>query len=79
VASPNQAAAAMQQKYENESLAQLQALAEEVFGDKTMALDWLQQPNLATDGRPPIDLLSTSDGFERVKNLLLRIEYGVLA
>jgi putative toxin-antitoxin system antitoxin component (TIGR02293 family) len=54
-------------------------LAEEVFGDKETALNWLHQPNLAIDDRAPIDLLQTPDGCDRVKNLLLRIKYGVLA
>jgi hypothetical protein len=54
-------------------------IAESVFGDKTTANDWLREPNLATDERPPIQLLGTSEGFERVKNLLMRIQYGVLA
>jgi uncharacterized protein (DUF2384 family) len=58
---------------------ELEGLAEHVFGDKHVGKEWLRKPNLATDNAPPINLLTTADGFERVKNLLLRIEYGVLA
>ena len=54
-------------------------LANVVFGDNTVATSWLRNPNLATDNQSPVSLLGTSDGFERVKNLLLRIQYGVLA
>jgi putative toxin-antitoxin system antitoxin component (TIGR02293 family) len=60
-------------------IAEIKELSERVFDDKEVATAWLRQPNLATDDKPPIELLGTSDGFERVKNLLLRIQYGVLA
>jgi putative toxin-antitoxin system antitoxin component (TIGR02293 family) len=58
---------------------ELEKLAERVFGDKRIGDEWLNQPNLATDNLRPIDLLSTPEGYDRVTNLLLRIEYGVLA
>lgn len=61
------------------ALSELEGLAEHVFGDKYVASSWLRQANLATDNVPPLDLIGTRTGFERVKNLLLRIEYGVLA
>lgn len=54
-------------------------LATEVFGDEDLGKSWLLEPNLATDDRPPLSLLGTTGGLERVKNLLLRIQYGVLA
>ena len=53
-------------------------LAVRVFGDREVAVNWLRQPNFATDNQPPIQILGTDYGFERVQNLLLRIEYGVL-
>ena len=58
---------------------QIEALAERVLGDQTAARVWLLRPNLATDDKPPLDLLGDPAGFQRVENLLLRIEYGVLA
>jgi len=60
-------------------VAELEALAEQVFGDREVGLRWLREPNLATYNAPPLDLLEGSSGIEQVKNLLLRIEYGVLA
>jgi putative toxin-antitoxin system antitoxin component (TIGR02293 family) len=57
----------------------IEHLAEAVFGDKEVATSWLREPNLATDNKPPVDLLGATEGYERVINLLLRIEYGILA
>ena len=54
-------------------------IAADVFGDEHSSVKWLSEPNLATDNRAPIELMGEKDGFERVKNLLMRIEYGVLA
>ncbi len=54
-------------------------VATAVFEDAQFAKDWLNQPNLATDGKPPIALLGTEEGFGRLELLLRRIEYGVLA
>ncbi len=58
---------------------EIAVLAFTVLDDKNQAVKWLTEPNLATDNRPPIDLIGERDGFDRVKNLLLRVEYGVLA
>jgi uncharacterized protein (DUF2384 family) len=58
---------------------EISTLASVVIGDRLMAVRWLSEPNLATDDRPPIDLIGEPDGFQRVKNLLLRAEFGVLA
>lgn len=57
----------------------INALAISVIGDEVRALNWLKEPNPATDNRAPIELLGEPQGYERVTNLLLRIEYGVLA
>ncbi len=54
-------------------------LAAGIFEDENAAKEWLNQPNLATDEKPPIALLGTEAGFLRVQTLLRRIEYGVLA
>lgn len=65
----------------NTPLTQIQsamALATDVFGDEKVAEEWLGEPNLATDEKPPLALLGTESGFERVRALLQRIEYGVL-
>lgn len=60
-------------------VAQITALASSVFEDKDKAEKWLAEANPATDDRAPIELLGNPKGFERVKNVLLRIEHGVLA
>ena len=62
-----------------EAIGCLEALAEHVFGEKDLAITWLRRSNLSTDDVPPLDLLREPNGFERIKNVLLRIEYGVLA
>ncbi len=53
--------------------------ATEVFGDRAVAERWMQTPNLATDNRPPATLLGSEQGYLRVKALIDRIDYGVLA
>ena len=58
---------------------EISTLASAVIGDRSKATQWLSEPNIATDNRAPIDLIGEKDGYERVKSLLLRIEYGVLA
>ena len=58
---------------------EISALAADVLEDAEQGVRWLSTPNLATDNRAPIELIGEKDGFERVKNLLMRIEYGVLA
>ena len=62
-----------------QQIAAIKQMADTVFGDEKIAESWLSEPNLAMDGKRPVDLLGTEEGFGRVKNLLLRIQYGVLA
>ena len=62
-----------------ESEVRLLVLATSVFGDPTVATVWLGEMNIATGGKPPIALAQTSEGAKHVENLLLRIQYGVLA
>ncbi len=54
-------------------------LASNIFESESAAKEWLNQPNLATDEKPPIALLGTEEGFLRVQTLLHRIENGILA
>lgn len=54
-------------------------LASSIFGDRQVAKEWLSEPNLATDNKPPVALLGSDSGLLRVQTLLHRIEYGVLA
>jgi len=57
--------------------AEILAHATEVFGSRSEAEKWLEQPVMAFEGRKPIDLLATSVGVELVENHLTRLEYGV--
>ena len=57
--------------------AEILAQATAVFGSRSAAEKWLEQPAMALEGRLPIDLLATSVGVEIVENHLTRLEYGV--
>ncbi len=61
------------------SVLEITLLANKVFGNEQTAAEWLKQRHMATDDKAPLELISTGEGFERVKTLLLQIEYGVLA
>ncbi|UHG93238.1 MbcA/ParS/Xre antitoxin family protein [Spirosoma oryzicola] len=53
--------------------------AKDVFKEKYDFLDWLTTPNSFAENRKPIELLSTAEGVEVVRKLLLRLEYGILS
>jgi putative toxin-antitoxin system antitoxin component (TIGR02293 family) len=53
--------------------------AEEVLGDRAIALDWLSLPNAALEGRRPAALLVSDAGEREVRQVLGRIEGGVYA
>ena len=55
------------------------SLAQKVIGDNDKAKKWLSEPNIALDNKAPVTLLGDRQGYERVRTLLLRIEYGVLS
>lgn len=56
---------------------EIATLAAKVLGSPTLADRWLQRPAIALDGRRPADLLATEQGAQSVRELLMRIEYGV--
>jgi uncharacterized protein (DUF2384 family) len=62
-----------------EQIEKAMELATSVFGDAQFAKEWLNEPKLATDEKPPIALLGTEEGFARVMIFLHRIEWGILA
>ncbi|MFC0269112.1 MbcA/ParS/Xre antitoxin family protein [Kushneria aurantia] len=47
-----------------------------VFGDREMALEWLQTPLVALSGELPIALCDTFHGRQLVRTALRAIEYG---
>jgi putative toxin-antitoxin system antitoxin component (TIGR02293 family) len=49
----------------------------DVLGDWDKASRWLRQPNRALGGEPPLHLLDTDAGTQRVEQLLGRIAHGV--
>ncbi|RVU43105.1 DUF2384 domain-containing protein [Lujinxingia sediminis] len=58
-------------------VARITRRAIEVLGERDAAASWLKCENAALGGRPPIHLLKTDAGAEKVAELLGRIEFGV--
>ncbi len=56
---------------------QVQGQATHVLGNGRLASAWLTRPALGLDSRTPCCLLQNSKGFSQVRELLMRIEYGV--
>jgi putative toxin-antitoxin system antitoxin component (TIGR02293 family) len=54
-------------------------LAEQVFGDKDRALEWLHAPKRRLDGKTPFDLLATAEGGQLVEEELIAIDEGYVA
>jgi len=54
-------------------------MAEDVFGSREAALDWLGTENMALGDVRPMDLLDTGIGTDTVIADLQRIEYGVFS
>lgn len=60
-------------------ITRLLALASEVLEDQQRAIRWLNRPNTALGDKSPFDKLRTESGAREVEDLLMRIEYGVIA
>lgn len=60
-------------------LARIFATAWMVLEDENSAKEWLHKPQFGLRGKVPLDLIQTEAGAKEVEDLLLRIEYGVLA
>ena len=54
---------------------ELQALAMETFGSKTMAIAWLHKENFVLGGTP-ISMAESESGIMEVKKILSAISYG---
>jgi putative toxin-antitoxin system antitoxin component (TIGR02293 family) len=53
--------------------------ADQLFeGDHEAALRWLKEPSRALGGVTPLDCLETEAGTEMVRDLIGRLEYGVI-
>lgn len=58
----------------------LRERVEQVFGDKTKAMQWIVRPNGALDGAKPLEKAAMSDkGLEDVLTVLGRIEHGIFS
>ena len=53
------------------------ARAEEVFGDKKLALEWLETPCYSLGNKIPLELIETTEGRGQVVNMLGRIKHGI--
>ena len=65
---------------ESEKLVRYQRLlkkAEDVFGDRDAAREWLTSPQLGLGNIKPVEFAKSEIGAREVENLLGRIEYGV--
>jgi putative toxin-antitoxin system antitoxin component (TIGR02293 family) len=58
-------------------VARIAALAEEVFGSRDEAIEWLQRPNRSLGGLSPLELVRTDAGATMVTDVLGRLEHGV--
>ncbi len=52
-------------------------MAIELFEDPARAAVWLQRPHSELDGRAPIEVLDTQPGYDRVRDILTRAQFGV--
>ena len=65
----------------NDPLADLMRHAVEVFGSSDAASAWLETPLWELDNLSPAETASRcgAAGFDRARDVLLRIEYGVFS
>lgn len=59
-------------------LARIYSVAKEALGDDGNAIEWLHKPQVGLGERIPLKLIETDAGANEVRNLLGRIEHGVL-
>lgn len=51
--------------------------ATDILGSRAKASSWLHRENRALGGVRPLDMIGTEAGYEEVRNVLGRIEWGV--
>ena len=52
--------------------------AGEVFANQEKAIHWLHSPNPSLEGKTPLAAAQTDQDHQEVKDVLVRIEHGVL-
>ena len=69
----------LQNELADRRMAELEAYATEVFGDRDAAAAWLETRLWELDNLSPREIVARvgEAGFARVRDVLLRIEYGV--
>ncbi len=53
--------------------------AADVFEDEALAAEWMCRPNATLGGMTPLEVLDTQPGYDRVRDILSRIAFGVAA
>jgi putative toxin-antitoxin system antitoxin component (TIGR02293 family) len=60
-------------------IARISSLAEQVFGDDAKAGRWLRKPKQRFAGRTPMEVSRTEAGARLVEEMLLQLDYGIVA
>lgn len=58
-------------------LASAAAQAEAALDSREKAVKWLHAPNRALEGETPLSMLDTDIGYQRIRDILGRLEHGV--
>ncbi len=60
------------------SASELIRYAETVFGDADKAERWLSKPKVFLDGKTPKGVIDSPSDREKIDEMLVRIEYGMI-
>lgn len=55
----------------------IHAQAKDVLEDDELASTWLRRANVELGGERPLDMMDTQSAFDRVRDILLRLEHGL--
>jgi putative toxin-antitoxin system antitoxin component (TIGR02293 family) len=55
----------------------MHAQASDVLADPVLAMQWMLRPTVLLNGARPLDALATPGGYERVRDLLTRLDMGI--
>lgn len=58
-------------------IVQVKLRAIDVFGNEAKAMRWLSDPRPQFNGRSPLSVIDTDEGFDEVVCMLQRIAHGV--
>jgi len=51
--------------------------ATQVFEDARLAAEWMQRPNAELGGLKPLEVLDSQPGYDRVRDILMRVTFGI--